>query len=69
VDDALHEALLLNTDLTLELPNLLLFLAFVDFPPLFLLLYLSLVGTHDLLLLQFKVLINLLNRPSEVLLQ
>jgi hypothetical protein len=29
VDDALHEALLLNTDLTLELPNLLLFLIFL----------------------------------------
>lgn len=60
----------LPIDLHLDLGTyLLLFLALVDLPPLLLLFDLRLVGLEDFLLLQLEVLVNLFNRPREVLLQ
>ncbi len=60
----------LPIDLHLNLgTNLLLFLALVDLPPLLLLFNLRLVALEDFLLLQLEVLVNLFNRPCEVLLQ
>ena len=61
-------------DLTINLhfnlgPNLLFLLALVQLPPLLFLLDIRLVRLEDLLLLQFKVLVNLLDRTREVLLK
>ena len=61
-------------DLTINLhfdlsANLLFLLALVQLPPLLFLLDIRLVRLEDLLLLQFKVLVNLLDRTREVLLK